>query len=210
MVQRRTRLEENRLNSILIFMAQIRLIDLKALKQGALYLPKMKEHCDEYTRKVRSKSGDTPDNIPLEQIRTDKNRLDKNRIDQNTLNSIVSYFFELKGWANKSKEYYKKNKIVYARYVKAAKELYFLCDNDIEEAKKCLDIMAKWADSRELDWGIETIFKKWYDIDKLKPKEKKPYYEGNRVFDMAGKKYVLMPNGDKLQFAGSTSSLKYK
>ena len=126
------------------------------------------------------------------------------------INEIISYFFDLKGWGNKSKDFYAKNKIIYSRYTKSAKELYFLCDNDIEEVNKCLDIMAKWADSRELDWGIETIFKKWYDIDKLKPKEKKPYYEGNRVFDMAGKKYVLMPNGDKLQFAGSISSLKYK
>jgi len=143
-----------------------------------------------------------------------KNPLSKNYLSKNNsvapINEIISYFFDLKGWGNKSKDFYAKNKIIYSRYTKSAKELYFLCDNDIEEVNKCLDIMAKWADSRELDWGIETIFKKWYDIDKLKPKEKKPYYEGNRVFDMAGKKYVLMPNGDKLQFAGSTSSLKYK
>ncbi len=70
--------------------------------------------------------------------------------------------------------------------------------------------MADWAGSRDLDWGIETVFKKWYDLDHLRPKEKKPHYRGNRVFKMNGKDYVLMPNGEKLEFAGDKKDFIYK
>jgi len=39
--------------------------------------------------------------------------------------------------------------------------------------------VANWAKSRNLDYSIETVFKKWLELDKLKPKEiiKKPYYK---------------------------------
>jgi len=123
---------------------------------------------------------------------------------------LVNYFFELKGWANKDKDFYRKKKIIYARFTRPAKELVYLCDNDLEEAKFCLKKVAEWADSRELDWSIETVFKKWYDIDKLKPKEKKPYHEGNRAFQMSGKWFLLMPNGEKMEFAGNEKEFIYK
>ena len=50
----------------------------------------------------------------------------------------MNYFFEIKGWANKEKEFYKKNKIIYSRFTKPAKELLYLCDNNLEEAKECI------------------------------------------------------------------------
>lgn len=123
---------------------------------------------------------------------------------------LVDYFFELKGWANKEKSFYKQERIVYARYLRPAKELMSLCEGNLDEAKICLKKVSDWAQSRDLDWSIETIFKKWYDIDKLKPKEKKPYYRGNRVFEICGRKYVLMPNGEKLEFAGSEKEITFK
>ncbi len=135
----------------------------------------------------------------------------RNLITKETnIQNIVNYFFELKGWANKEKEFYKKKRIIYSRFVKPAKELLYLCDNDLEEAKHCLKKLADWAISRELNWSIETIFKKWYDIDQLKPKDKKPYYKGNRVFKMNNRLYILMLNGEKKEFAGSKNDLIYK
>jgi hypothetical protein len=41
---------------------------------------------------------------------------------------VVNYYFELKGWANKGKEFYGKHNIVYGRFTKPAKELLDLCD----------------------------------------------------------------------------------
>lgn len=123
---------------------------------------------------------------------------------------LVNYFFELKGWANKDKDFYKGNKISYSRHLRPAKELVALCEGNLDEAKHCLKKVADWAMTRDLDWAIETVFKKWYDIDILQPKEKKPYYKGNRVFEITGRKYVLMPNGEKLQFAGKETELTYK
>ena len=134
----------------------------------------------------------------------------KEEKDKPLTNQIVNYFFELKGWANKEKEFYKKKKIIYSRFVKPAKELLYLCDNDLGEAKHCLKKLSDWAISRKLGWSIETVFKKWYDIDQLRPKEKKPYYRGNRVFEMGMRKYILMPNGEKLEFAGKESEIIYK
>jgi len=130
--------------------------------------------------------------------------------NNNIVHSLVNYFFELKGWADKDKSFYQKRKIIYSRFTRPAKELLNLCEQDLEEAKQCLKKIADWADSRELGWGIETTFKKWYELDLLKPKEKKPYYENNRAFQMSGKWWVLMPNGEKKEFAGSEKDFIYK
>lgn len=115
---------------------------------------------------------------------------------------VVNHFFVLKGWDNKGKEYYKTNKIIYARFLRPAKDLLDLCENNIDEANLCLSKVADWAKSRELDWSIETVFKKWYDIDKLKPKEKKPYLGGFRAFQKNNQWYVIKDSGEINMWAG--------
>lgn len=112
---------------------------------------------------------------------------------------LVNYYYELKGWGNKDKSFYKENEIVYGRAAKPAKQLLELCEGNLEEAKLCLSKVKEWAESRGLDWSIETIFKRWYDIDLLKPKEKKPYFEGKRIFQKVegGKWYSITPEGIK-------------
>lgn len=122
----------------------------------------------------------------------------------NGIRDVVNKFFELRGWADKDKDFYKKKKIIYARYVKPAKELLTLCDNDVEEANLCLEKLAKWAKSRDLDWTIETVFKKWYDLDDLKEKEKKPYVDGMRAFQREGstKWWVITGNGEIKEYVG--------
>ena len=127
---------------------------------------------------------------------------------------VVNYFFELKGWANKNKDFYLKNKIIYARFMKPAKELLTLCEGSLEEAKECLKKVSVWAISRELDWSIETVFKKWYDLDLLKPKEKKPYYQGKRIFQKVpnGKWWCVSQDGNirELGLYPKTSEIIYK
>jgi len=126
------------------------------------------------------------------------------------VHQLVDYFFELKGWANKDKDFYKKKKIIYGRFTSSSKQLLYLCDDDLHEAKSCLNKIKGWADTRSLGWSIETVFKKWYELDLLKPKEKKPYWRGQRVFEINGKKYVLTHNGEKLEYNGSQDELEWK
>jgi hypothetical protein len=134
--------------------------------------------------------------------------------NKNNINNVVNYFFSLKGWDNKDKDFYAKHKIVYSRYVRPAKQLLQLCDGSLDEAKFCLKKVADWADSRNLDWGIETVFKKWYEIDILAPKEKKPYFRGMRIFKKVegGKWYVVGRDGNirELGYAPSKSEIEWK
>lgn len=124
------------------------------------------------------------------------------------LQSVVNYFYELKGWDYKEKKY----KLIYSRFTKPAKELLELCDGEVKEAKFCIKKVYEWASSRNLDWGIETVFKKWYDIDKLIPqvKTKKAYYDGNRMFKNNNQWNVIMPNGEIRKFAGDFNKIEYK
>lgn len=125
-------------------------------------------------------------------------------------NQIVNYFFVLKGWDYKTLEFYRKNKIYYGRYVAPAKKLLTLCDGDVKRAKECLDKISRWAESRKLNWAIETIFKKWLEIDKLEPKEKEPYFKGMRMIKNNNKWYCLNVDGRWLEFVGSESKIIYK
>jgi len=37
--------------------------------------------------------------------------------------------------------------------------------------KKAITKVARWASSRNLDYAIETVFKKWLELDKLNQKK---------------------------------------
>jgi hypothetical protein len=165
--------------------------------------------------KAYTESRDETVTIPLQNRTIDKVRLDKVRLDKVNIaakpQDVVNYFFELKGWANKDKDFYKKKKIIYARFLRPAKELLELCDGNLEEAKECLDKISKWATSHDLGWAIETVFKKWYELDYLKPKDKKPYIDGRRAFQKEnGKWYLIEKNGEIKEYVGSLDKIDYK
>src|SRR3989344_6608315 len=93
---------------------------------------------------------------------------------------VVNHYFYGKGLTlGEIKEDAKKKKIVYSRYVRPAKDLMELAGS-VAKAKKAITKVAKWANSRGLDYSIETVFKKWLELDRLKPKEvvKKQFYRG--------------------------------
>ncbi len=71
-------IEIEKQEKILSFFSEKNLIDKNELINGNLYIPKLEERSDEYTKKLRRISGQTPSNVLLEQ-----NRIDKNRIEQN-------------------------------------------------------------------------------------------------------------------------------
>ena len=101
--------------------------------------------------------------------------------EETFIQQVVTHYFKTKGLSlDKLKDSARKRKIVYSRFTKPAKQLLILAGS-IEKAKEAIDKVAEWANSRNLDYAIETVFKKWLELDRLKPKEivKKPFYHGD-------------------------------
>ena len=134
--------------------------------------------------------------------------------EETAIRQIVTYYFETKGLnLEQLKRDAKKRKIIYSRFTKPAKQLLVL-SGSVEKAKEAILKVAEWAKSRNLDYAIETVFKKWLELDRLKPKEivKKPYYYGNpMVWSQTHKKwYVIDETGDWLEFAGKESDIEWR
>jgi len=132
----------------------------------------------------------------------------------NEIQRIVNHYFFTKGLTLKEvKESAKKRKIIYSRHVRAAKQLLQLAGS-LKKAIGAIDKVAEWAKSRNLDYAIETVFKKWLELDRLKPKEiiKKPYYQGNPMVwsETKRKYYVITPEGEWLEFAGKEKEIEWK
>ena len=53
--------------------------------------------------------------------------------------------------------------VIYARYVKDAKEILDIT-NSIKKAKELLDRTKEWAESRGLEWGMETSVKRYLEL----------------------------------------------
>ena len=134
---------------------------------------------------------------------------------ETAIRQIITFYFETKGLnLQEVKRDAKKRKIVYSRYTKPAKQLLELTDGSLEKAKKAIKTVAEWANSRNLDYGIETVFKKWLELNRLKPKEvvKKPFYQGRPMIWSETKKkwYVISKDGDWLEFADKENKMEWK
>jgi hypothetical protein len=133
---------------------------------------------------------------------------------ETAIRQIVTYYFKTKDISlEQLKRSAKKRKIIYSRYTKPAKQLLELAGS-INKAKKAIDTVAEWAKSRGLDYTIETVFKRWLELDRLKPKEiiKKPYYKDDPMIwsETKRKWYVISPEGDWLEFAGKESDIEWR
>ena len=134
--------------------------------------------------------------------------------EETSLRQIITHFFESKGLSlQELKENAKKRKIIYSRYTKPAKQLFQLAGT-LTKAKEAIDTVAAWANSRKLDYTIETVFKKWLELDRLKPKAvvKKPFYHGDpMIFSQTKKKwYVISKYGEWLLYAGKESEIEWR
>jgi hypothetical protein len=140
--------------------------------------------------------------------------MDKKQQEETNIQEIVNHFFYSKGFSlDEIKNDAKKKKIVYSRFTKPAKQLLEL-SGSVKKAKEAITKVAQWARSRDLDYSIETIFKKWLEIDKLKPKEKvkKPFFRGMPMIWSEAKKrwYVIDNGGEWLIFAGKKEEIEWK
>jgi len=134
--------------------------------------------------------------------------------EETAIQQIVTYYFETKGVSlNELKYNARKKKIIYSRFTKPAKQLLELAGS-MEKAKEAMKKVSEWANSRGLDYAIETVFKKWLELDRLKPKEivKKPFYQGNpMVWSETRRKYfVITPEGEWLEFAGKEEEIEWR
>jgi len=134
--------------------------------------------------------------------------------EETAIRQIVTHYFETKEVSlAELKRNAKKRKIIYSRFTKPAKQLLELAGS-VNKAKKAIDRVAEWAKSRNLDYAIETVFKKWLELDRLKPKEivKKPYYQGNPMVwsETKRKWYVIDETGSWLEFAGKEQDIEWR
>jgi len=132
---------------------------------------------------------------------------------ETAIRQIITHYFKTKGLSlNELKESARKKKILYSRFTKPAKQLLTLAGS-VEKAKEAINKVAEWAKSRNLDYAIETVFKKWLELDKLKPKEvvKKPFYQDNpMVWNQAKKKWFVIVDGEWLEFAGKEEEIEWR
>ena len=134
--------------------------------------------------------------------------------EETAIRQIITFYFQSKGLnLQELKENAKKRKIIYSRFTKPAKQLLELAGS-IEKAKEAIKKVAEWAKSRNLDYAIETVFKKWLELDKLKPKEvvKKPFYRNNPMIwsETRKKWYVIDKYGEWLEFAAKETDIEWK
>jgi len=145
----------------------------------------------------------------------EKDKTKKKKKEQETaIQTIVNHYFHTKGLSlEKIKKDAKNKKIIYSRHTKPAKQLLELAGS-VKKAKSAIDKVADWAKSRNLDYAIETVFKKWLELDRLKPKEivKKPFFQGNpMVWSQTKKKwFVIGEDGDWREFVGDEDDIKWK
>ncbi len=145
--------------------------------------------------------------------KTEKRKI-KRQVEETAIQEIVNHYFYSKGLnLERIKEDAKKKKIIYSRFTKPAKQLLELAGS-VKKAKKAIDQVALWANSRGLDYAIETVFKKWLELDRLKPKEivKKPYYLGNPMVWSESKRkwYVIDEHGIWLEFADKEEKIEWR
>ena len=138
----------------------------------------------------------------------------KKRDEETSIQRIVNHYFYTKGLSlDKIKRDARKKKIIYSRFTRPAKQLLTLAGS-VKKAKAAITRVAEWAKSRNLDYAIETVFKKWLELDRLKPKEivKKPYFQGDPMVWSESKRkwYVIPKGGDWLEFAGKEEEVEWR
>jgi ribosomal protein S13 len=193
----------------------------KAYKRAADSLMKLKEDVKDIYKKQGLKGLEAIPGVGKSIAGKIEEYLKKRKIkyfeelkEETAIRQIVTHYFKTKGVSlEQLKKDAKKRKIIYSRYTRPAKQLLELAGS-VEKAKKAIDVVAEWAKSRGLDYAIETVFKKWLELDRLKPKEivKKPYFRGQpMVWSQTKKKwYVITPEGDWLEFAGEEGDIEWK
>lgn len=194
---------------------------INAYKKAAAYLESLQTDISEIYKekgisglKIKGIIGDKNAEKIEEYIKKGKIKDFEDLKEETAIQNIIAHFFKSKGLGlQELKENAKKRKIIYSRFTKPAKQLLDLAGS-IEKSKEAIDKVASWAKTRKLDYSIETIFKKWLELDNLKPKEivKKPFYKGDPMIWSSTKKkwFVISKYGEWLEFADKESTIEWR
>ena len=194
---------------------------INAYKKSASYLESLQTDVAEIYKEKKLAGLLVPKIIGEKNAKKIEEFIKKGRIieyeklkEETAIRQVVTHFFQTKGVSlGQLKNNARKSKIIYSRFTKPAKQLIEL-SGSVENAKKAIDKVASWAKSRNLDYAIETVFKKWLELDQLKPKElvKKPFFRGEPMIWSEAKRrwYVIRNGGDWLEFAGKESEIEWK
>ena len=193
----------------------------KAYRKAAQVLENLDKDISEIYKKEGIKGIDNIPGIGKSIAKKIEEYLKKGKIkyyeelkEETAIRQIVTHYFETKGVSlEQLKRNAKKRKIIYSRFTRPAKQLLEVAGS-VKKAKAAIKTVAEWASSRNLDYSIETVFKKWLELDRLKPKEivKKPYFQGNSMVwsETKRKWYVIDPEGNWLEFAGKESEIEWR
>ncbi|XOB40855.1 MAG: hypothetical protein ACKKMW_02195 [Candidatus Nealsonbacteria bacterium] len=193
----------------------------KAYRKAAKALEDLKENIAQIYKKEGVKGikkipgiGESIAKKIEEYLKNEKIKYYEELKEKSAIRQIITHYFKTKGLSlAELKKNAKKRKIVYSRFTKPAKQLLLLAGS-VKKAKAAISKVAGWARSRNLDYAIETVFKKWLELDRLKPKEivKKPYYRNDPMVwsETKRKWYVIDENGNWLEFADKESKIEWR
>jgi DNA polymerase/3'-5' exonuclease PolX len=193
----------------------------KAYKKAAKTVENLKQNISQIYKKKGIKGiknvhgiGESIAKKIEEYLKNKKIKYHEELKEKSAIRQIITHYFKTKGLSlAELKKNARKRKIIYSRFTKPAKQLLLLAGS-VEKAKAAISKVAEWAKSRNLDYAIETVFKKWLELDKLKPKEivKKPYYRNDPMIWSETKKkwYVIDESGNWLEFAGKKSEIEWR
>lgn len=145
--------DKGRLDEIINFMAEIKLICSKSLKYGNLYIPNFIKRIDDYAkRKLRTTSEQDTEKIAL---------------PYNTRHNITIHYIQLKGWEEKNLV-----STDYSLINKGINKLWARSGGDEKKIMEGLDWLAKknWD-----NWSILALDKWWAEF--MKPPKKEIRYD---------------------------------
>ena len=86
-------------------------------------------------------------------------KLKKHKEAVNPVHEIVNVYYEMRGWANKPKRFYKKKERSYPKLASEAKKLLEACEGNLDDAIWALDKMKYLAERGDFAWSISTCLK---------------------------------------------------
>jgi len=194
-------LSDESLKEYLDLLAKNKLISRKALSNNTLYIPKMKEYADEYTKKVRSKSGVTPEQLPLEQNRTEQIRIDKKRKDikfpKEWQTSVLNSYKKFKEISPQGKEWLP---------LQQECKTMFLSGRTPKEIIACMKFFSE-DDFYKSVWTLKTVRLKLPEfVGKLASKEKQK--EKHKVEQQEFDKIIELSDEQRAENIGKLDKMK--
>jgi len=123
------------------------------------------------------------------------------------LQEVVQYFFDVKKWPVEGPEF--------RRYLRAGKDLLAVCKGDVALAKAKIDQIREWAGHKELSWSLDTVIKRWHELDATTASDPTPRMkatiEGESAYQNKRGDWMIVPRngGPHVKWEGSLNAIQY-